>query len=56
MSHENVRSFGPAISWYLSTGQFTDEIVTADFVWDMSNFHGGPSSRCTTGLTAPGPS
>jgi hypothetical protein len=30
---------------FAATGQFAAEIVTPDFVWDMSNFHGWPEER-----------
>ena len=34
---------------YAAAGEFTDDIVTADFVWDMSNFHGCPERQVYEG-------
>ena len=49
MSHENVEIVRIGYQRYLATGEFTDEIVTADFVWDMSNFHGWPERQVYDG-------
>jgi ketosteroid isomerase-like protein len=49
MSHENVEIVRTGYQRYLATGQFTDEIVTADFVWDMSNFHDWPEQQVYEG-------
>ena len=49
MSHENVEIVRIGYQRYLATGEFTDEIVTADFVWDMSNFHGWPEQQVYDG-------
>ena len=35
---------------FAATGEFRDEIATADFVWDMSNFHGWPEQQIYEGL------
>ena len=34
---------------YQATGEFADDIVTEDFVWDMSNFHGWPEQQVYAG-------
>ena len=49
MSHENVETVRVGYQGFLATGEFTDEIVTADFVWDMSNFHGWPEQQVYAG-------
>jgi ketosteroid isomerase-like protein len=49
MSHENVEIVRIGYQRFLATGEFTDEIVTADFVWDMSNFHGWPEQQVYAG-------
>ena len=49
MSDENVEIVRIGYQRYLATGEFTDEIVTADFVWDMSNFHGWPEQQTYNG-------
>jgi ketosteroid isomerase-like protein len=49
MSDENVEIVRTGYQRYLATGEFTDEIVTADFVWDMSNFHGWPEQQVYNG-------
>ena len=36
MSRENVEIVRIGYQRYLARGEFTDEIVTANFVWDMS--------------------
>ena len=52
MSDENVEIVRTGYQRYLATGEFTDEIVTADFVWDMSNFHGWPEQQTYEGPDA----
>jgi ketosteroid isomerase-like protein len=49
MSHENVEIVRNGVERFSATGEFTDEIVTADFVWDMSNFHGWPEQQVYEG-------
>ena len=49
MSRENVEIVRIGYQRYLATGEFTDEIVTPDFVWDMSNFHGWPEQQVYVG-------
>jgi ketosteroid isomerase-like protein len=49
MSHENVEIVRIGYQRFVATGEFADEIVTADFVWDMSNFHGWPEQQVYAG-------
>jgi ketosteroid isomerase-like protein len=49
MSRENVEIVRIGYQRFAATGEFTDEIVTADFVWDMSNFHGWPEQQVYAG-------
>jgi ketosteroid isomerase-like protein len=49
MSQENVETVRNGYQRFAATGEFTDEIVTADFVWDMSNFHGWPEQQVYSG-------
>jgi ketosteroid isomerase-like protein len=49
MSQENVEIVRSGYERYRATGEFADEIVTEDFVWDMSNFHGWPEQQVYAG-------
>ena len=49
MSQENVETVRNGLERFAATGEFTDEIVTDDFVWDMSNFHGWPEQQVYEG-------
>ena len=49
MSQENLEIVRNAYERYAATGEFTDDIVTADFVWDMSNFHDWPEQQVYEG-------
>jgi ketosteroid isomerase-like protein len=49
MSQENVEIVRNGYERFAASGEFTDEIVTADFVWDMSNFHGWPEQQVYEG-------
>jgi ketosteroid isomerase-like protein len=49
MSQENVEIVRNGLERFAATGEFGDEIVTADFVWDMSNFHGWPEQQVYEG-------
>ena len=50
MSQENVEIVRAGYERFASTGQFSEEIVTPDFVWDMSNFHGWPEQQVYEGV------
>jgi ketosteroid isomerase-like protein len=45
MSQENVEIVRKGYERFTATREFTDDIVTPDFVWDMSNFHGWPEQQ-----------
>jgi len=49
MSRENVEIVRKGYERFAATGEFTDDIVTADFVWDMANFHGWPEQQTYAG-------
>ena len=49
MSQENLEIVRIGYERYAATGEFTDDIATADFVWDMSNFHGWPEQQVYEG-------
>src|SRR6266567_2742462 len=49
MSQANVEIVRGAYEQFASTGQFATEIVTPDFVWDMSHFHGWPEQQVYEG-------
>jgi ketosteroid isomerase-like protein len=49
MSQENVEIVRSGYERYRTTGELADEIVTEDFVWDMSNFHGWPEQQVYAG-------
>jgi ketosteroid isomerase-like protein len=49
MSEENVEIVRDGLGRFAATRQFPAERVTADFVWDMSNFHGWPEQQVYEG-------
>ena len=49
MSQENMEIVRNGVERFRTTGEFADEIVTEDFVWDMSNFHGWPEQQVYAG-------
>ena len=50
MSQENVEVVRRGYEQFQATGEFVAEIVTADFVWDMSNFLGWPEQQVYEGV------
>jgi ketosteroid isomerase-like protein len=50
MSRENVEIVRGSYEQFAATGQLAAEIVTPDFVWDMSNFHGWPEQQVYEGV------
>jgi ketosteroid isomerase-like protein len=50
ISKQNVDVVRGGYEQFASTGQFVEEIVTTDFVWDMSNFHGWPEQQVYEGV------
>jgi ketosteroid isomerase-like protein len=49
MSQENLEIVRSGYERFAATGEFGDDIATADFVWDMSNFHGWPEQQVYEG-------
>ncbi len=49
MSEENVEIVRDGYVRFATTGEFDPEIVTPDFVWDMSNFRGWPEQQVYEG-------
>jgi ketosteroid isomerase-like protein len=49
MSEENVDIVRDGLGRFAATRQFPAERVTADFTWDMSNFHGWPEQQVYEG-------
>ena len=49
MSEENVEIVRDGLGRFAATREFPAERVTADFVWDMSNFHGWPEQQVYEG-------
>ena len=50
MSVENVETLRRGYEYYIATGDFLEEIVHPDFVWDMSAFRGWPERQTYAGL------
>jgi len=50
VSQENVEIVRSGYERFAATGQFAGDIVTPDFVWDMSKFAGWPESPYYTGV------
>jgi ketosteroid isomerase-like protein len=50
MSQENVEIVRAGYERFAATGKFAAEAATADFVWDMSNFHGWPEQQVYEGV------
>jgi ketosteroid isomerase-like protein len=50
MSQENVEVIRRGYAHFLATGDFLEEIVAPDFVWDMSLFRGWPEQPIYEGL------
>jgi ketosteroid isomerase-like protein len=50
MPQENIEVVQRGYEQFQATGQFVEEIVTADFVWDMSHFLGWPEQQVYDGV------
>jgi ketosteroid isomerase-like protein len=50
MSQENVEVIRRGYAHFLATGDFLEETVAPDFVWDMSPFRGWPEQPIYEGL------
>jgi ketosteroid isomerase-like protein len=49
MSQENVEIVRWAYEEFVARGTFVEEVVTSDFVWDMSNFSDWPEQQVYEG-------
>jgi ketosteroid isomerase-like protein len=49
VSRENVEIVRRGTEHYQATGEFLPELVTPDFVWDMSKFRGWPEQQLYLG-------
>ena len=50
MSRENVEIVRRAYEHRRATGDFLEEVLAPDFVWDMSNFRGWPEQQIYEGV------
>jgi ketosteroid isomerase-like protein len=50
MSQENVEMVRRGYERFAATGEFVEDIVSPEFVWDMSNFHGWPEQQTYEGV------
>ncbi|HST34962.1 MAG TPA: nuclear transport factor 2 family protein [Solirubrobacteraceae bacterium] len=50
MSQENVEIVRRGYAHRQATGDFLEEILASDFVWDMSSFRGWPEQQLYVGL------
>jgi ketosteroid isomerase-like protein len=50
MSQENVETVRRGFEYFIATGDFLEEIVDPEFVWDMSAFRGWPERQVYAGL------
>ena len=50
MSQENVELVRRGYTHRQATGDFLEEIVAPDFVWDMSKFRGWPEQQIYEGI------
>src|SRR5450755_306718 len=50
MSRENVEIVRRGYVHRQATGDFLEEIIAPDFVWDMSKFQGWPEQQCYEGI------
>lgn len=50
MSKENVEIVGRGFAHYQQTGEFLEEIIAPEFVWDMSTFGGWPEKQRYEGV------
>ena len=50
MSQENVEIVKRGFNHFQTTGDFLEEIIAPDFVWDMSKFTGWPEQQVYDGL------
>jgi ketosteroid isomerase-like protein len=50
MSQENVEIVRRGYAHRQATGEFLEEIIASDFVWDMSTFRGWPEQQVYEGI------
>jgi ketosteroid isomerase-like protein len=50
MPHENLEIVREGYERFAATGQLDADLITDDFVWDMSNFHGWPEQQVYEGI------
>jgi ketosteroid isomerase-like protein len=50
MSQKNVEMVRRGYERFAATGEFVEDIVSPEFVWDMSNFHGWPEQQIYEGV------
>ncbi len=50
MSQDNVEIVRRGYAHRQATGEFLEEIIAPDFVWDMSKFRGWPEQRVYVGI------
>ena len=49
MSQANLEIVRDAYAAFVATGEFSEQFVTPDFVWDMSTFRGWPEQQIYEG-------
>ena len=54
MSQENLEIVQGGYERFLASGELVADLSTADFVWDMSNFHGWPEQQVYEGVDGAG--
>jgi ketosteroid isomerase-like protein len=50
VSQENVELVGDGYRYFEATGDFREDIISDDFVWDMSTFRDWPEDQIYEGL------
>ena len=50
MSHHSLEVVQRGYEYFLAHGDFTEEFVAPDFVWDMSKFDGWPEEQVYHGI------
>jgi ketosteroid isomerase-like protein len=54
MSQENIEIVREGYERFVATGELAVDLITDDFVWDMSNFHGWPEQQVYKGVDGAG--
>jgi ketosteroid isomerase-like protein len=50
MSQQNVEIVRESFARFVATGEFTTDLATDDFAWDMSNYHSWPEQQVYEGV------